>query len=421
MIVITATGQQYTLVQGENFIGRGNECNLRLNTEKASRRHAVIRWDGRQAFITDLGSTNGTRLNGESLTANRPYALNPGDHLELGGPDARLDVGLSSVALPAVTPAPLPEPAQPPGNATHAERRLPLWVLALGGAALLLLIAAAALLLLKPPAKSVSTTTAVATPVPIIGTAVVIATQVSQVVQPAATALTAPKVAVPTVAAPAAKVGGVSGGTGAVPARPQMPAQMPPINPTSMPDMVNALLQQFGAGSGGALPAIGALLPGLTGGTALPGLGGVVPGSGLPVGPKRYAAPVLKAPADGASFQGEGATIILEWNPVENLAPNDYYFVMVFYKPGGREEIGGSWMKETSYRVPSWFAQQYFGRYEWQVVISEATGLPENGGKLGARVSDPSAKWSFTWDSGGGGQPPEPPASAPGPTPTYGG
>jgi pSer/pThr/pTyr-binding forkhead associated (FHA) protein len=408
MIVITATGQQYTLLQGENIIGRGSDCDLRLNSEKASRRHACIRWDGRQASIMDLGSTNGTRLNGERLVPNRSYALNPGDHLELGGPDARLDVGLSSVALPAVTPAPLPEPAIQPA------KRLPLWAFVLGGAALLLVIVAAVLLYLngRPP-KAVSTATNVETPEAVVEKAVVIATQASQAVAPIATALSMPTVAVPT-----AKAGAVKGGGGAVPAQPALPAQMPPINPTSMPDMVSSLLQQFGAGAGagGTLPVIGTLVPSLTGGTALPGLGGGLPGSGLPAGPKRYPAPVLKAPADGASFQGEGAAIVLEWNPVENLAPGDYYFVMVFYKPGGREQVGGSWMKGTSYRVPAWFAQQYSGRYEWQVVVSEATGLPENGGKLGARVSDPSAKWSFTWNSDGGVPPPEP-----GPTPTYGG
>lgn len=405
MILITTTGQQYILVQGENVIGRGSDCSLRLDSEKASRRHAIIRWDGRQAFITDLGSTNGTRLNGERLAPNRPYALNPGDHLELGGADARLDVGLSSVSLPAVTPAPLLEPVVPPADAKHAWRRLPPWVLALGGLVLVLLVAAAAFLLLDGRTPETVSTKAVETPAPAVGTAVVIATQAPKMLQPIATALAAPTV----------EVGGVSGGTGAMPVQPEMPVQMPPINPTSMPDLVNSLLQQFGAGSGGALPAIGTLIPGLTGGTPIPGLGGVLPGSGLPVGPKRYAAPELAAPADGSSFEGEGATILLEWRPVENLAPNDYYFVMVFYRPGGREEIGGSWMKGTSYRVPAWFLRQYSGRFEWQVVISEATGLPENGGKLGARVSDPSAKWSFTWDSDGRGQP------NPIPTPTYGG
>jgi len=408
MIVITATGQQHTLLQGENVIGRGSDCNLRLNSERVSRRHAVIHWDGRQAFITDLGSTNGTRLNGQRLEPNQPYSLNPGDHLELGGPDARLDVGLSSVALPAVTPAPLPEPVVRPGQ------RLPLWALVLGSAVIVLLIAAAVLWFLNNrPSEIASTAVASETPTAAVQKAVVIATQVSQTVQPVATVLVAPTVIVPT-----AQAGNAKGAAGAVPAQPQMPAQMPPINPTSMPDMVNSLLQQFGTGSGGGLPVIGTLVPSLPGGTPIPGLDGIVPGSGLPVGTKRYAAPVLKAPADGASFQGESATIILEWNPVENLAPNDYYFVMVFYKPGGRDEIGGSWMKGTSYRVPAWFLQQYSGRFEWQVVISEATGLPENGGKLGAQVSDPSAKWSFTWNSAGGvSASPEPPT----PTPTYGG
>jgi pSer/pThr/pTyr-binding forkhead associated (FHA) protein len=49
-----------------------------------SRRHAQIDVQGGELFIRDLGSTNGTRLNGALLTSEQPVRLRDGDELELG-------------------------------------------------------------------------------------------------------------------------------------------------------------------------------------------------------------------------------------------------------------------------------------------------------------------------------------------------
>ncbi len=50
-----------------------------------SRRHAAIRFgDGQSLNLWDLGSSNGTYLNGERLSAHRPYRLHNGDELRLG-------------------------------------------------------------------------------------------------------------------------------------------------------------------------------------------------------------------------------------------------------------------------------------------------------------------------------------------------
>lgn len=49
-----------------------------------SRRHALIAWTEGNYTITDLESTNGTRLNGKPLLAHMPYVLNSGDQLRLG-------------------------------------------------------------------------------------------------------------------------------------------------------------------------------------------------------------------------------------------------------------------------------------------------------------------------------------------------
>ncbi len=49
-----------------------------------SRLHAVLRREGKDVFIKDLGSSNGTYLNGERLQPNSDHPLNHGDMLFLG-------------------------------------------------------------------------------------------------------------------------------------------------------------------------------------------------------------------------------------------------------------------------------------------------------------------------------------------------
>jgi len=49
-----------------------------------SRLHASIRMEGKQVLAMDLGSVNGTRLNGQRIPPHKPYPLNHGDILTLG-------------------------------------------------------------------------------------------------------------------------------------------------------------------------------------------------------------------------------------------------------------------------------------------------------------------------------------------------
>ena len=66
---------------GSTVIGRGDQANLRLPDVGISRRHARLDYDGAQVVLTDLGSTNGTMVNGQRVSA---VALNPGDMIQLG-------------------------------------------------------------------------------------------------------------------------------------------------------------------------------------------------------------------------------------------------------------------------------------------------------------------------------------------------
>ncbi len=71
------------VAEGETVIGRSRSCELTLDAGEASRRHAAVRFLDGHYRVRDLGSTNGTSLNGEPLEAET--ILRPGDRIEIGG------------------------------------------------------------------------------------------------------------------------------------------------------------------------------------------------------------------------------------------------------------------------------------------------------------------------------------------------
>jgi hypothetical protein len=62
-------------------LGRGSDADVRLSDTGVSRRHAEIRREGDDHVLVDLGSTNGTAVNGRLVERVR---LSPGDRVELG-------------------------------------------------------------------------------------------------------------------------------------------------------------------------------------------------------------------------------------------------------------------------------------------------------------------------------------------------
>ena len=75
------TGLTYVLGDGETAAGRGAECDIFLEDVTVSRHHAVFAIDGEGLTVTDLGSTNGTYVNGRR---HETAALAPGDEVMLG-------------------------------------------------------------------------------------------------------------------------------------------------------------------------------------------------------------------------------------------------------------------------------------------------------------------------------------------------
>lgn len=77
-------GKTYSIVGHTLYIGRHEDCEIIINNDEISRRHAKIHLKGLDLFLTDLGSTNGVLLNGEKLTPNQDYPLKNGDKIQLG-------------------------------------------------------------------------------------------------------------------------------------------------------------------------------------------------------------------------------------------------------------------------------------------------------------------------------------------------
>ena len=89
-------------------IGRSNQCELSVETDGASRKHCRIWLENQQYFIEDLGSRNGTLINGKPVTKNE---LHPGDRIQVG----RAKIFFGDVPpRPRINETTLAIPASPP-------------------------------------------------------------------------------------------------------------------------------------------------------------------------------------------------------------------------------------------------------------------------------------------------------------------
>lgn len=75
-------GKIYELNKNEMYVGRDLANEISINDPEVSRRHARIFLQGSNYVIEDLGSTNGSSINGQRLTG--PYMLHAGETLVLG-------------------------------------------------------------------------------------------------------------------------------------------------------------------------------------------------------------------------------------------------------------------------------------------------------------------------------------------------
>jgi hypothetical protein len=81
-------GSAYDLSEGA-LLGRGDGADIRLEDAFASTRHARLVPQGDVIVLEDLGSTNGTYLNGEPLRGPQP--LHVGDQIKIGDSEFRFE------------------------------------------------------------------------------------------------------------------------------------------------------------------------------------------------------------------------------------------------------------------------------------------------------------------------------------------
>jgi pSer/pThr/pTyr-binding forkhead associated (FHA) protein len=84
LIVVRGQPQGKCLVfpPGDFVIGRGEECHVRPNSSWVSRQHCILQVSSFGVVLRDLGSTNGTLVNGTRVVGESPLA--EGDEVQVG-------------------------------------------------------------------------------------------------------------------------------------------------------------------------------------------------------------------------------------------------------------------------------------------------------------------------------------------------
>lgn len=75
-------GQIYQLAQRQTLVGRSRRCTIVINSRLASREHCVLERSGAALTLIELGSKNGTWVNGERVARRRQLAT--GDEIRIG-------------------------------------------------------------------------------------------------------------------------------------------------------------------------------------------------------------------------------------------------------------------------------------------------------------------------------------------------
>jgi hypothetical protein len=143
-------GMTFSITGEEIILGREEGLGISIRDPEVSRRHARVFWQSADYYVEDLGSTNGTFLNGTRITSPQP--LRAGDAIGIG--QTLLVFQTEVEATQAQQPEPLPaQPVPPPAVSPAPQKRRGgkclLWgcgCLVLLGLLLVILVAAATFL-----------------------------------------------------------------------------------------------------------------------------------------------------------------------------------------------------------------------------------------------------------------------------------
>ena len=137
-------GERIAIPEGRWSIGRDAASDIVLDDAGVSRRHALLTSAGATLTIEDVGSTNGTLVNGTRLSQER--LLSDRDEVRMGAMAFRLEMPPGGASSPAAVPAPHSSPATagPSASTPTPRRRVRLGrVVLVGAVANLVLLTAA--------------------------------------------------------------------------------------------------------------------------------------------------------------------------------------------------------------------------------------------------------------------------------------
>lgn len=123
-------GAKVAIKKPEFLIGRSPECHLSASTTSISRKHCCIKRDGKKVTIADLGSRNGTKVNGEKISEETE--LTSGDEIAVGPLAFMVTItpGISSEKKPGVkSVAEAAERTADSAQATVEEEDISRWLL----------------------------------------------------------------------------------------------------------------------------------------------------------------------------------------------------------------------------------------------------------------------------------------------------
>ena len=98
------------------LVGRADEAKFRIPQDCVSRRHCEFVLEDDAVVVRDLGSTNGTFLDGERLPAREPMRVRPGAEIRIGEVAFRVDYAPSASAPAPAAPAPADADTVPLGD-----------------------------------------------------------------------------------------------------------------------------------------------------------------------------------------------------------------------------------------------------------------------------------------------------------------
>ncbi|MEY3204703.1 MAG: hypothetical protein RLZZ21_1034 [Planctomycetota bacterium] len=103
VIVSPASRKAAHTVRLPVLVGRSDEAKFRVQQDSVSRRHCEFFIKDEAVFVRDLGSTNGTLVNGERIASSVATAVPPGAEIRVGGIVFRVDYE-SAAAMVASEP-----------------------------------------------------------------------------------------------------------------------------------------------------------------------------------------------------------------------------------------------------------------------------------------------------------------------------